>query len=626
MPTIKPARTWSRIALLTVSGIGLAAIGLGGPTWTKRDVWLGDAGTVRIGAVQFSPMSAAFAAGAVTLRDVTIQFGGTSYSVPSATFSGANLSQSDLAALFDKTASEPLAGRLARLSANEVLIPEITVAQNIGAESSKTVYRDVVIRNVVNGRIGSMTSTSATLEVSGRPTGPLTGTLGRFTLSDFDTAQAARLYDSKAESGALARIYGAFALEDMVLNDPKGPQVRVARIAGKDFSARPTKESWGETMALIGSHADKLDSAPPADRARLVSALADLLDAFQIGSMEATGLEVRDADKEHGSGRIARIAFTGASGDKPADFRIEDLDLAADTGRVRIGLVGFTGFSFRSTLDGLKALSEKPLKDIDPADFRALAPTIGTMRFSGLDFDVPNTREKQEQEPKPENIRFTVKDIEVAAEKPVNGIPTDLRMAMRNMAFAVPPGTSENGLKNLAAMGYTSLNLSFLTAVGWNERSNELVVREVSLSGADMGAATLRGVLGGVSKDVFNPDSAVALVALVGATAKNLDLAIENKGLFERAVAEAARQQKRSPDDLRREYGMAAAVAIPAILGSSQASRTLGQAVARFIAKPGRLTISARTKDPAGLGIADVVSIGEPAAILDKLELTATAE
>ena len=78
------------------------------------------------------------------------------------------------------------------------------------------------------------------------------------------------------------------------------------------------------------------------------------------------------------------------------------------------------------------------------------------MRFSGPDFDVPNTRETKE--PKPENIRFTVKDIEVTADKPVNGVPTDLLMAMQNMSFAVPPDTTENGLKDLAAMGYKALD------------------------------------------------------------------------------------------------------------------------------------------------------------------------
>ena len=631
MPIVQPARKRIRLALIAAaSALAVGASGVGAPTWTNVDVPLGAADSIRVGAIQPGPglWGAAFAAaGTVTLNDVTIDLSGVTYSFPAAAFTGLNVSQSDLAALFDKNATEPLSARLARLSAKEFTIPELTVSQRVGPESRKTVYRDVNARDIVNGRIASLTTATATVEVTGRPTGPVTGTLGRFTLNDFDSVQAARLYDAKADAQptAMTRIYGAFALEDMVLNDAKGPQVRVARIAGKDFSARPTKESWSETMALLGANADKMDKAPPVDRARIVSSLADLLGAFQIGSMEATGLEVCDANaKEQGGGRIARIAYTGASGEKPTDLRVEDLEIAADNGRVRIGLIGFTGFSFQSTLDGLKILSDKPLKDIDPADMRALVPTVGTMRFSGLDFDVPNTRETKE--PKPENIRFTVKDIEVTADKPVNGVPTDLRMAVRNMVFPVPPDTSENGLKDLAAMGYKVLDLSLLTAASWNEPGNELVVREVSLSGADMGSATLRGVLGSVSKDVFNSDSTVALVALVGATAKTLDLTIENKGLFERAMAEAAKKQKRTPDDLRREYGMAAAVAVPAILGSSPSARNLGQAIARFVAKPGRLFISAKTKDPVGLGIADVAAIGEPAAILDKLDVTATAE
>jgi hypothetical protein len=105
-----------------------------------------------------------------------------------------------------------------------------------------------------------------------------------------------------------------------------------------------------------------------------------------------------------------------------------------------------------------------------------------------------------------------------------------------------------------------------------------------------------------------------------------LHLTLENKGLFERVIASESRKAKKSPEELRREYGMAAAIAVPAMLGNAPAAKTLGQAVARFVAKPGRLTISMTAKDPAGLGIADLAATPEPAAILDKLEITATAE
>jgi hypothetical protein len=116
------------------------------------------------------------------------------------------------------------------------------------------------------------------------------------------------------------------------------------------------------------------------------------------------------------------------------------------------------------------------------------------------------------------------------------------------------------------------------------------------------------------------------MVALIGATAKTVELTVENKGLFEKMLAQQAQQKKKSPDDLRREYGMAAAVGIPALLGNGASAKTLGQAVARFITKPGRLAISAKTKDGGGLGLGDFASIGEPATILEKLDITASSE
>jgi len=126
--------------------------------------------------------------------------------------------------------------------------------------------------------------------------------------------------------------------------------------------------------------------------------------------------------------------------------------------------------------------------------------------------------------------------------------------------------------------------------------------------------------------DNISPDTTVAMVSLIGATAKTIELTVENKGLFEKVMAQQAQQKKKSPDDLRREYGMAAAIGIPALLGNGASAKTLGQAVARFITKPGRLAISAKTKDGGGLGLGDFASIGEPAKILEKLDITASSE
>jgi hypothetical protein len=610
-------------ALAAVSVGAIMASSLWSPSLHNVSVSF-EAGRLEIGAARTSGtwLGAAFAQAAdITLENVTLELGAVTYRLPTIAFSGVSLSPAELESLFDTHSVDPIGPRLARLSAREARIPEVRIEQNFTGAEQVTLYRDVVGRDIVDGRIASLTSTGATLDIAGPRTAKATS--GPLTIANLDLAYAAALYGQKAgpQPAKTKTVYSSFSIDDFQISDPKGADIRIARMSGKDFRARPATESWSEAMRIIGEAQD-LEKASPAERSRLFGVLVDLFDSYEIGSIEATGFEIRDLKaKDQPTGRIARLALTGGSVNQVADARVEGMEIVSNNGKARIATMAFTGFSFRDALQGLKGFGEKPLEKLDAVDLRKLVPTIGTMRLSGLDFDVRN-----EKAPKAENIRFAVKDIEVTADKPVNGIPTNLRMVFENVSFAVPPNSQENGVKELAAMGYRDVDLSFVTAASWNEPGNELVVREVSIRGADMGSAVLRGVLANVDKDVFNPDSAIALVALLGATARNLDLTIENKGLFERVIANEARKQKKSPEDLRREYGMAAAIAVPSILGNSASAKAVGQAVARFVARPGRLNISARAKSPAGLGIADFAAAPEPAALLDKLDITATAE
>jgi hypothetical protein len=561
----------------------------------------------------------------VALDNVAIDLGFAVYRMPNIEFAGVNLSRAELLTLFDKNAPGPVGPRLARLSAKQVKVPELIVEQQVGGERQITRYRDIVVDNIANGRIASAASSNGSFELKDAKSGATSGTMGRLTLSDLDMPEAARIYSERAGAAppALKRIYGEFALENLALSSDKGARIKIARMAGKEFSARPTKASWTETMKALGS-VDSPDKASPAEQSRMVAAFADVFDAMQVGSMEAVGIEIADpTDDKQPTGRIARIAYTGGADGRASDMRAEGLDISAKDGKARIGLIAFTGFSFAPTFAELRNLGDKPITDIDAAALRRLIPTIGTIRVSGMDFDVPNEASKAE---KPENIKFSLGDLEVTADKPLNGIPTNLRLGVQGFRMAIPADAKEDGLKELAELGYRNLDLSWLTAASWNETGNELLLREMSVRGAQMGSANLRGAFGGVTKDVFDPDNAVALVALLGATVRNAQLTIENGGLFEKLLEQQARKQKKSVDDLRKEFGMAAAIGVPAMLGNSANAKTIGQAVARFVAKPGKLTISARTKDPAGLGVADLGSIGEPGAILEKLEVTATAE
>lgn len=615
--------------LAGLSAIALTAAGVVAPRWGNVSLTAADGTRLSIGAIRLGTnlIGAALAQDAETIiiENVLLELGFATYRLPRMEFAGTNLSRADLVGLFDKTAPGSLPSRLARLSAKRVSVPEIVVEQQIGPERQTTRYRNVTATDLNQGRIASILAEAAAFETKGGKGAGVSGTLGRMTVSDLDLTQAARVYGERSDGppGELKRIYGAFSLENLDLRTDKDAEIRVSRIEGRDFSARPTKNSLVETMKVLGA-ADAPESASPAQQAKLLGASVEIFDAMAVGALEAVGIEVRDpSSKERATGRIQRIVYTGATGAQPSEARIEGLDITGKGGTARIGAIAFTGFAFGSTIEGLRELAERPPAEADAAALRKLIPTLGTVRLSGLAFDVPNESAKG---PKPDNIRFGVKDIEVTANQPLNGIPTNLRLAVDHLTFDVPSDATEEGLKDLAAMGYRAVDLSWTTAASWNEPGSELVVREFSLRGSEMGSFTLRGVLGNVSRDVFNPDSALAMVALVGATAKSLDLTVENQGLFERVLAREAKKDRGTAEKLRREYGMAAAVGVPTMLGNSTSAKAIGQAVARFIAKPGRLTLSARTKDASGLGIADLAALDQPAAILGRLDVTATAE
>lgn len=619
------------------SAVLLSATVLGGAALmiepaAVRDLQFGD-GTSRvaIGAVRTSLWSAALAqAGTVVLENVTVQLGPVTYTAPRVEFTGVTSTRAEIEALVDRNSAQSLAERLARINARQVAIPEIWSEQHVGAVRATSIQKNTVLSGIAQGRVAEAAVEGGAGE-SGSPEGQVRFVQGRMTATDLDIAGLARMMLERAAAPAepLRKLGGTFAMDGMQFSGPDGVGVRIDRISGRDFYGRPTADSWAGFMSLVSAMAEA-GKPSEQDSARLMASMGDLLGAFDYGSVEVSGITIAPPARTGGSasGRIARLAYTGSVGGLTPDARMEGLEIASPDGTARIGTIAFTGFSFQSTAEGLKSLQGRHFKDLDPESLRRLVPTVGTIRFSGLDFDLPNDAKDSEgaKRPKSERVRFTLKDLELTADKPLNGVPTNLRIGLQNLALPIAPDTQENGFKDLAALGYTSLDLSFTTAASWNEAGNELVVREVSTRIPDMGAISLKGVIGNVTKDVFNADSAVATVALIGATAKNLDITVENGGLFERFLAQEAKKQSKTPEALRRELGAGVALMAPALLGSSSQAKAIGQAVARFVAKPGRLSISARTKAATGLGFADVMMLGAPVEILDKLDVTAQSE
>jgi hypothetical protein len=247
-------------------------------------------------------------------------------------------------------------------------------------------------------------------------------------------------------------------------------------------------------------------------------------------------------------------------------------------------------------------------------------PFLGTLKVSEASADIPSVKVKGER------LKWTLKEFSLTADEPRDGIPTKFSAALADLALELPATSTDATFKNLIDLGYSGLVFSVAAEGNWNTQASEFMVRQVSLTGADIGAIVLRGTFGKVTKDVFSANGTVAHAAFQGATAKTMSIAIENKGLYEHAVMREAKKRGKSLEDTRREIGLAAVMTVGAMMGDTPDAKALGSAVAKFAAKPGRLTVSAKAKAAAGVPLAEFGDAGMRPTIAGKLEVTATAE
>jgi hypothetical protein len=222
-------------------------------------------------------------------------------------------------------------------------------------------------------------------------------------------------------------------------------------------------------------------------------------------------------------------------------------------------------------------------------------------------------------------VHVTLRNAAITFGPPQDGVPTASRISLTGLTLPASTVAGVPGLGSLAAYGYQDLDLNVIADTAWDEAKRELALREISVSGKDMGTLRLAGTLGGISPAMLDPDAAVSGLAMLSATAKAVDLTIENTGLFERFLSAQSKVLSLKPDELRQEYVTASVFGVPVILGNSPAAKAIGAAMGQFVTKPGRLSVSAKAKDGAGLGVADFSTAGSPAALLDKLEVDAKA-
>jgi hypothetical protein len=219
---------------------------------------------------------------------------------------------------------------------------------------------------------------------------------------------------------------------------------------------------------------------------------------------------------------------------------------------------------------------------------------------------------------------WKIREVALVMDAPRDGIPTKYRAAVEGLTVDLAANATAAGAKDLIELGYQSVTISAVAEADWNPQTSELAVRQVSLHGADIGSMAMRATFGGATKAVFletNPEK-----RLNALTVKQMSLAIEDKGLYERIVRREARKRNKSLEETRRELSIAASSTVSLMMAGFQ-DMAVPAALTKFAAKPGKLNVTARAKNAAGVPLADFGkrSGGQPV-IAGKLDVTAAVE
>lgn len=636
---------------------------------------------VHVAAVDGRP-KILFLNGMLELSGLDVEMEPGKISVPHASVEGANFDRGTLAEIFGDQSALPLSERIGRFAAKRVSASEVTVTQAIAGAEQKTVYKNVALEDIADGRVARYSAGADFEFIIDIPDGEggtrkkrTAGSIGAVTGEGIDAAYVARLYTEKAgpDDKEAKSLYGPFSVKDLAFSDGQA-SFSYDEVRSNGFSIRMPAAPLLDMLDELKSVTNP-DDMPPAERQAFFTRVLSIVDMIGKGDIEMLGLRI-DAPAKNGTGEGNKIKLAidriGLQLDgRKLDGAVHGVAMGEGADYVKLDEASITGFSWGPTMEALTKLAGLDEQQLDSFPLTTLLPEFGTVRFAGLDVDLPNPDKEvgatdaeesdaaqsatgetdapsselrsgidqsdganeQTSAPAksavaasaPERIRFALKSYELALAKPYNGIPTDIRISYEDLRVPMP-AVGDEAFTQLRKLGFDQLVFSSNTEAAWDEANQNLVIKDISLSGKDLGRFSLSGLMGGFTKQFFSGDKAMTQVALFGLTAREVKLKIEDNGLIAKGIKAYAEQNGMTEDDVRSTLAMTATATLQQFAAAEPKLQNVAEAFSSFIAKPGTFTLTLKSKAENGIGAFDLVAASQnPLLLLDKIDVEATA-
>ena len=505
---------------------------------------------------------------------------------------GSSLSGTDLAALFAAKDPKVLEARLRTLDAASIVIPEITGDSIDGSRQVHFTQKDVLLANVKGGRAATGSAATAVLAFKDDKNDTRVST-GATTFKGLDLAQIVHLATGPRtdDSEAPRPICDEVAIQTVTSGGAAvkdGPPVTIATVRATGLKGRPLKTDLG------GANDSRADAAALNDIAHSFSAdLVEANDFALAGPVSASTDGLKSLALKHvavrglGEGRLARFEMSGLA--------MEGND--KQPGRLALASAEIENVVTNAT----------PVPSIDRIDLRDFT------------IDVPSDdKDKSSQ-------RIAVAVAHAGYEAPglvIGKLPAKATLSIEHATFDVPPDSGAAPM--LLAMGYKRLDLSSESRSRYDAAAQTLDLDRLSIAGIGMGTLDIKLALAKVSEGIVSQNDAVQKAAAAAVLVKTLDLTLHNDGLIDKAIGFKATIDGVGLDQERTNLGQLIDLGLLGFgLQDSAKAQLVVAALHKFIAEPKTLHIALSSKD--GLGADAAPLIGSPQALLDALEVEASA-
>ncbi len=575
-------------------------------------------GSVGVGADPAAPVSGqpvntadaakpvASAAGSTVADDIVFNNGRMTFHIKHLEIAGSPLSAGDVATMFGGKDAKTLEAQLRKLDAASIVIPEITGVDE--ATQTHFVQKQLLLADVHGGRAtaGSAATAVFTSPIDQRSTKV---TIGATTFRGLDLAQIAHLAagpradDSEAQRSICDELaVQAFTIQSFAI-DASGKDsqpLTIATISEKGLRGRPLS---AEAFKLVNTReAEAKDDVVEKKNNALVA--DDLSHSFSVDLVQADDFavvgSVGDGIEGLKSFGLKHLALHDFAAGRLGEFELSRLVAEGNEkqpGRIALGAASIVNSGI---VNGFPSVDKIDLRDI------AIDVPVG-------DKGNPESR-----------LAMTVTHAGYEAPGLVIGkLPPKANMSIEHAVFDVPPDSGAAPM--LLAMGYKHLDLSSESVSRYDAAEQTLDLDRVLLTGVGMGALDIKLGLAKVSETIVSQNDALQKAAVAAVLVKMLDIKLRNDGLIDKAIGFKAAVDGVTLEQERTNIVQLVDTGLVGIgLQGSAKAQGIVAALHKFIADPKTLHIAVASK--SGLGAASMGLIDSPQALLDAVDVEASAD